>query len=72
MRRKACLANSKLASDVTADWQSNIANVERTAECGSQFTHKLEAMFKDIEVSRSLMNAFKVGVELSCSDLKAR
>lgn len=29
------------------------------SECGSQFTNKLEGMFKDIEMSQDLMKRFK-------------
>ena len=28
-------------------------------ECGSQFTNKLEGMFKDIDISRDIMTGFK-------------
>jgi len=28
-------------------------------ECGSQFTNKLEGMFKDIDLSKEIMNSFK-------------
>jgi cullin-4 len=31
------------------------------AECGSQFTNKLEGMFKDVDLSHDVMNAFKSG-----------
>jgi cullin 4 len=29
------------------------------AECGSQFTNKLEGMFKDIDLSKEIMISFK-------------
>ena len=32
-------------------------------ECGSQFTNKLEGMFKDIELSRDIMSSFKQSIQ---------
>ena len=32
------------------------------AECGSQFTNKLEGMFKDIDLSHDIMASFKQSV----------
>ena len=32
------------------------------AECGSQFTNKLEGMFKDIDLSHDVMTSFKQSV----------
>lgn len=32
------------------------------AECGSQFTNKLEGMFKDIDLSYDVMTSFKQSV----------
>lgn len=32
------------------------------AECGSQFTNKLEGMFKDIDLSRDIMTQFRAFV----------
>ena len=37
------------------------------AECGSQFTNKLEGMFKDVDLSRDIMTSFRTSVRpLSC------
>lgn len=37
------------------------------AECGSQFTNKLEGMFKDVDLSRDIMTSFRLSVgRLSC------
>ena len=35
------------------------------AECGSQFTNKLEGMFKDVDLSRDIMTSFRTSVSLS-------
>lgn len=35
------------------------------AECGSQFTNKLEGMFKDIDLSHDIMASFKQSVSLA-------
>lgn len=32
------------------------------AECGSQFTNKLEGMFKDMDLSKDIMKSFKQSV----------
>ena len=32
------------------------------AECGSQFTNKLEGMFKDVDLSRDIMTSFRTSV----------
>ena len=32
------------------------------AECGSQFTNKLEGMFKDVDLSRDIMISFRTSV----------
>ncbi len=32
------------------------------AECGSQFTNKLEGMFKDVDLSRDIMTSFRQSV----------
>ena len=32
------------------------------AECGSQFTNKLEGMFKDVDLSHDIMTSFKQSV----------
>lgn len=32
------------------------------AECGSQFTNKLEGMFKDVDLSRDIMASFRQSV----------
>ena len=32
------------------------------AECGSQFTTKLEGMFKDVDLSRDIMTSFRQSV----------
>lgn len=32
------------------------------AECGAQFTSKLEGMFKDVDLSRDIMASFKSSV----------
>ena len=32
------------------------------AECGSQFTNKLEGMFKDVDLSRDIMASFRTSV----------
>ena len=34
------------------------------AECGSQFTNKLEGMFKDVDLSRDIMTSFRTSVSL--------
>ena len=34
------------------------------AECGAQFTSKLEGMFKDVDLSRDIMASFKSSVRL--------
>ena len=34
------------------------------AECGSQFTNKLEGMFKDIDLSHDVMTSFKQSVSI--------
>jgi cullin 4 len=36
------------------------------AECGAQFTSKLEGMFKDVDLSRDIMASFKTSV-CSCA-----
>ena len=33
------------------------------AECGSQFTTKLEGMFKDVDISRDVMRSFRADVD---------
>lgn len=35
------------------------------AECGSQFTNKLEGMFKDMDLSKDIMKSFKQSVCIS-------
>ena len=35
------------------------------AECGSQFTNKLEGMFKDVDLSRDIMTSFRTSVSFS-------
>ena len=38
------------------------------AECGAQFTNKLEGMFKDVDLSRDIMASFRTSVRaLSCA-----
>ena len=43
------------------------------AECGSQFTNKLEGMFKDVDLSRDIMTSFRTSVRPSacCTPRKA-
>ncbi len=51
------------------DLEKNVVQRLR-GECGGGFTHKLEGMFKDMEISKDIMHAFKVNrLVKKCSKL---
>ena len=59
-----------LGRSASTDAEKNMITKLKT-ECGSQFTNKLEGMFKDVDLSRDIMMSFKSSVSLlihHCSD----
>lgn len=50
-----------LGRSASTDAEKNMITKLKT-ECGSQFTNKLEGMFKDVDLSRELMMSFKESV----------
>lgn len=52
--------------------KSASADAEKTmigklkAECGAQFTNKLEGMFKDVDLSRDVLASFRQSVTPCC------
>ena len=59
-----------LGRSASTDAEKNMITKLKT-ECGSQFTNKLEGMFKDVDLSRDIMMSFKTSVSLLvnlCSD----
>eukprot|EP01137_Pigoraptor_chileana_P025945 Opistho-2@96193 len=59
-----------LAKSVSDDAERSLIG-KLKAECGYQFTSKLEGMFKDISVSSDLMVTFKTFLDSSQSDLRS-
>lgn len=57
---KQHLAKRLLANRTTSDEMEKQMVTKLRAECGCQFTSKLEGMFKDMEVSRTETEAWKV------------
>ena len=54
-----------LGRSASTDAEKNMITKLKT-ECGSQFTNKLEGMFKDVDLSRDIMMSFKTSVSLPC------
>lgn len=52
-----------LGRSASTDAEKNMITKLKT-ECGSQFTNKLEGMFKDVDLSRDIMMSFKTSVSL--------
>ena len=52
-----------LGRSASTDAEKNMITKLKT-ECGSQFTNKLEGMFKDVDLSRDIMKSFKTSVSL--------
>ena len=50
-----------LGRSASTDAEKNMITKLKT-ECGSQFTNKLEGMFKDVDLSRELMMSFRESV----------
>ena len=50
-----------LGRSASTDAEKNMITKLKT-ECGSQFTNKLEGMFKDTDLSRDIMMSFKSSV----------
>lgn len=50
-----------LGRSASTDAEKNMITKLKT-ECGSQFTNKLEGMFKDVDLSRDIMMSFKLSV----------
>ena len=50
-----------LGRSASTDAEKNMITKLKT-ECGSQFTNKLEGMFKDVDLSREIMMSFKSSV----------
>ena len=50
-----------LGKSSSTDAEKNMIS-KLKAECGSQFTNKLEGMFKDMDLSRDIMASFKQSV----------
>lgn len=53
-----------LGRSASTDAEKNMITKLKT-ECGSQFTNKLEGMFKDVDLSRELMMSFRESVSAS-------
>ena len=50
-----------LGKSASTDAEKNMIT-KLKAECGSQFTNKLEGMFKDVDLSRDIMTSFRHSV----------
>lgn len=50
-----------LGKSASTDAEKNMVQKLKT-ECGSQFTNKLEGMFKDVDTSVDIMHAFRNSV----------
>ena len=56
-----------LGRSASTDAEKNMITKLKT-ECGSQFTNKLEGMFKDVDLSRELMMSFRESVSTHIAD----